>query len=228
MIIPMIVLFVINFGYEFFFDSIILDIVTLLISLVIPFFISITYLKVVRSERLSFEKDVTQEVRHSGIRYFVGAGLSSIYIILWSILFLIPGYIKQLSYSMTPYIMKDNEEVTGNDAIGYSRSMMNGHKKSLFFLFWSYYLIPFIILAVALALTFVPIFTLINTPENMLVFSADLVYSLGGALLLYLIFFILYIRNITRYNIAVALFYEELKASLSASENTSSEWDEQF
>ncbi|MFC6463424.1 hypothetical protein ACFP65_00205 [Marinilactibacillus sp. GCM10026970] len=224
----MIILFIINFGYELFFDSIILDIVTLLISLVVPFFVSITYLKVVRSERLSFEKDVTQEVRHSGIRYFIGAGLSSIYIILWSILFLIPGYIKQLSYSMTPYIMKDNEEITGNDAIDYSRSMMNGHKKSLFFLFWSYYLIPFIILVVALALTFVPLVTLILEPQGMIEFSANIIYSLGGALLLYLVFFILYIRNITRYNVAVALFYEELKISLSSSDSTSSEWDEQF
>lgn len=224
----MIILFIINFGYELFFDSIILDIVTLLISLVVPFFVSITYLKVVRSERLSFEKDVKQEVRHSGIRYFIGAGLSSIYIILWSILFLIPGYIKQLSYSMTPYIMKDNEEITANDAIDYSRSMMNGHKKSLFFLFWSYYLIPFIILVVALALTFVPLVTLILEPQGMIEFSANIIYSLGGALLLYLVFFILYIRNITRYNVAVALFYQELKISLSSSDSTSSKWDEQF
>ena len=57
---------------------------------------------------------------------------------LWSLLLFIPGIIKAYSYALTPYILKDNPELSANQAIDLSRKMMKGHKFDLFFLHLSF------------------------------------------------------------------------------------------
>lgn len=47
---------------------------------------------------------------------------------LWSLLFVIPGIVKALSYSQTYFIMNEHPEYTGREAIDASRRMMDGHK----------------------------------------------------------------------------------------------------
>jgi uncharacterized membrane protein len=51
--------------------------------------------------------------------------LRSLYTLLWSLLFVIPGIIKSFSYALTPYILKDNPDLKFNSAITKSREMMN-------------------------------------------------------------------------------------------------------
>lgn len=53
---------------------------------------------------------------------------------LWMLLLIIPGIVKAFAYSMTPYILKDNPELTANQAINLSVKMMKGHKFDLFYL----------------------------------------------------------------------------------------------
>lgn len=60
--------------------------------------------------------------------------LQVIYVWLWSLLLLIPGIIKQYSYAMTDYILKDEPSLSGNAAIEKSMAMMAGHKMKLFLL----------------------------------------------------------------------------------------------
>lgn len=60
--------------------------------------------------------------------------LMTIYIALWSLLLLIPGIIKAYSYVMTPFILKDHPEMSNNEAIELSMSMMEGHKMDYFIL----------------------------------------------------------------------------------------------
>ncbi len=71
----------------------------------------------------------------------------TIFIFLWSLLFIIPGIIKKYSYSMANYIMAENPDIDALDAITKSREMMRGNKFSLFILklsfFLWYLLIPF-------------------------------------------------------------------------------------
>lgn len=67
-------------------------------------------------------------------RIFTTMFLYFLYIILWSMLLVIPGVIKGYSYAMTPYILKDNPEMKNNEAIEKSMEMMNGHKMDLFLL----------------------------------------------------------------------------------------------
>ncbi len=57
----------------------------------------------------------------------------AIYQILWFFT-IIGGIIKTYSYAMVPYILAENPNISGKDAITLSRKMMNGHKWQLFVL----------------------------------------------------------------------------------------------
>ena len=70
--------------------------------------------------------------------------ITQFFTFLWSLLFVIPGIIKAYSYSMAPYILADNPELTANEALSKSKEIMDGHKFDLFVLqlsfFWWYML----------------------------------------------------------------------------------------
>ena len=70
--------------------------------------------------------------------------LTAIYVMLWSLLFFIPGFVKAYSYSMAPYILAENQNMTASEAINESRRIMNGHKMDLFVLELSF--IPWLLL----------------------------------------------------------------------------------
>lgn len=65
---------------------------------------------------------------------FLQALLRGIYTFLWSLLLIVPGIIKSYAYSMTPFIMVENPNVTANEAIKLSQEKMRGHKGELFWL----------------------------------------------------------------------------------------------
>ena len=60
--------------------------------------------------------------------------LRGLYVFLWSLLFIIPGIIKNYAYAMTPFIMAENPDMTASEAITASKELMNGHKSELFML----------------------------------------------------------------------------------------------
>lgn len=64
--------------------------------------------------------------------------LQSIYVLLWSLLFIIPGIIASYSYSMTEYILADYPELSASEAISRSKQMMDGNKWRLFCLQFSF------------------------------------------------------------------------------------------
>lgn len=63
-----------------------------------------------------------------------GMLLVQIFTFLWCLLLVIPGIIKAYSYSMTPYILIDNPELSVREAIRKSQQMMVGQKFNLFYL----------------------------------------------------------------------------------------------
>ena len=69
---------------------------------------------------------------------FAQSFLRALYTFLWGLLFIIPGIVKELSYSMTPYIMAEEPELTASEAIEKSMLMMEGHKWELFVLYLSF------------------------------------------------------------------------------------------
>ncbi len=65
-------------------------------------------------------------------RIFMAEFLKGFYILLWLLLLIIPGFVKEYSYAMTEFILLDNPEMSGEEAICQSMRMMDGHKMRLF------------------------------------------------------------------------------------------------
>ncbi len=76
--------------------------------------------------------------RNSLVTSIVSYLLASLFLILWSLLLIIPGIIKSFSYSMVPYIVADNPKIDAIAAITKSREMMDGNKLRLFKLYFSF------------------------------------------------------------------------------------------
>ena len=64
--------------------------------------------------------------------------LYNLFIMLWSLLFVIPGIVKSCAYAMTFYVKNDNPELNANDAITESRRLMDGYKMKYFMLQFSF------------------------------------------------------------------------------------------
>jgi uncharacterized membrane protein len=82
------------------------------------------------------KKEVTVSQLFDGFNYFgetFAAFIVGILVtVLFSFLFIIPGVIKGLGYSMASYIMADHPSITGTDALEQSQRMMFGNKGKLF------------------------------------------------------------------------------------------------
>jgi uncharacterized membrane protein len=64
--------------------------------------------------------------------------LKSLFIMLWSLLLVVPGIIAAIKYSMAYYIMNDNPGLGALEAIRISTEMMNGHKMRFFEMWLSF------------------------------------------------------------------------------------------
>jgi uncharacterized membrane protein len=60
--------------------------------------------------------------------------LVALFVLLWSLLLIIPGIIAALSYSMTFFVIADNESIEPMEALNRSKQMMEGYKLKLFYL----------------------------------------------------------------------------------------------
>lgn len=80
------------------------------------------YLKMQRNQDVEFEE------LFSGFNNFVTSMVTylliMVYTFLWSLLFIIPGIVKALSYSMSLFILADNPNMKANEAITKSKEMM--------------------------------------------------------------------------------------------------------
>jgi uncharacterized membrane protein len=61
--------------------------------------------------------------------------LTVLFVMLWMLLFIVPGIIKSYSYAMTFFILADDPAVGAAEAITRSRQIMNGNKWRLFCLY---------------------------------------------------------------------------------------------
>lgn len=102
----------------------------------VTFGLSNVFLKLVRSQ-----KAVLNDI-FSGFSHFLNTLLlhfiSRIFIVLWTLLLIIPGIIAYFRYSMAYYILVDNPQLSALEAIRQSKEMMAGHKLRLFTLYLSF------------------------------------------------------------------------------------------
>ena len=64
--------------------------------------------------------------------------LQAVYILLWTLLLIIPGIMASYSYAMTGYILAEHPELTAGEAIAQSKAMMAGNRWRLFCLQFSF------------------------------------------------------------------------------------------
>ncbi len=72
------------------------------------------------------------------LRRVGGYAWMTLFIFLWSLLFVIPGIVKSFSYALTPYILARYPKVKAQDALKVSMTCMDGHKAELFVLYLSF------------------------------------------------------------------------------------------
>lgn len=63
---------------------------------------------------------------------FLAALLTGIFTFLWMLLLIVPGIIAAYSYSMTMYIVAEDDNISAYDALKKSKQMMQGYKWKLF------------------------------------------------------------------------------------------------
>ena len=108
-------------------------VVSMLISLIIGGAVKLGYavfnLKLVDRKKVSLS-DLFSQFHRFGAGFCMNF-LTQLYTFLWSLLFVIPGIVKSLSYAMAPYILAEHPEMTAGGAIKESQRMMNGNKLRL-------------------------------------------------------------------------------------------------
>ncbi len=60
--------------------------------------------------------------------------MTSLFIFLWTLLFIIPGIVKSYQYFFVPYIVAENPNINYKDALEMSRRMTDGRKMDIFVL----------------------------------------------------------------------------------------------
>ena len=94
--------------------------------------ISVFSLQLARNNEARFEQifEGFYNLKTSIIAYL----LVVLFIFLWTLLLIIPGIIAAISYSMTFYIIAEDDSIGPMEAIDKSKKMMNGYKLKYFYL----------------------------------------------------------------------------------------------
>ena len=147
--------------------------------------------------------------------------LRTLYVSLWSLLFVIPGLIANFSYYMAPFILSEHPEMKAKEAIKESKKLMKGNKWRLFcleFSFIGWYALALTILVTAILVAIVP---LVAVGEGTLGVAAGVAGILIAVVLFLLLLALMTVLNflLTPYITAsVAVFYREISREKYAGE----------
>lgn len=172
--------------------------------------ISNMILSIYRGETPNINSHVKEELKDG--KMIALAVNRTIFIMLWSLLFVIPGMIKQLSYAFSPYILKDDRTLSANDAITKSKTMTYGKKWELaklnLYYYWPPVLIEIISGVIAFAVFYMSFFSSISLtpPIATLMVGLVIVSLLSKGISLLLVLYAL-----PRYELAIAIMYEDSK-----------------
>ncbi|MCR4742555.1 MAG: DUF975 family protein [Treponema sp.] len=95
------------------------------------------YLKMSRSPEEVHYSDFISGLQNWG-KAIVACLLQVLWIFLWSLLFLLPGFVKLISYSQTYFIISEYDEISVKKAMKISSIITRGHKMDLFITFLSF------------------------------------------------------------------------------------------
>jgi len=90
------------------------------------------FLKISRNEEVTYNELFSKT--HLLVPYILITLLTAVLVFCWSLLFVIPGIIAGISYSLVYFIALDNPELKTSEVLKKSKNMMNGHKLDYFIL----------------------------------------------------------------------------------------------
>ncbi|MDE6274175.1 MAG: DUF975 family protein [Clostridiales bacterium] len=111
-------------------------IATLLVTGAFALGLAIVSLNVVRLQNVEVNQ-MFSGFREFGKAFLVNL-LNSIFLVLWTLLFIVPGIIKSFAYSMSYYVLADNPALTATEVRHRSIELMRGNKWRLFCLYFSF------------------------------------------------------------------------------------------
>lgn len=114
------------------------------IALIIGFFLSVfIYCPLEVGTKRFFFKNLNQPAEVKEVAYAFDNNYKNVvkilffrelYLLGWSLLFVIPGIIKSYEYLMVPYLLAENPNLTKDEVFALSKQMMTGHKWDAFVL----------------------------------------------------------------------------------------------
>ena len=120
----------------------IISLLAIISFLIFPAFklgLSRIYLNLSKEEAPSFDKFLSGVSSVSFRRVWWLQILIDFFTFLWTLLLIVPGIIKYISYSMSYYILAENPEITALETLNRSKRLMDGHKMDYFVLMLSFF-----------------------------------------------------------------------------------------
>ena len=114
----------------------------LLILLTAPLSIGFKWivLDVIRGQSIEWSR-LIDPFRERYLRHVLVIALLTIYQFGWFLLFIVPGIVKYFSYAFTYYILRDEPDLSANEAITKSRGLMDGRKREALRLILPYFIV---------------------------------------------------------------------------------------
>ncbi len=110
-----------------------LTMISVLLSLVMSFFaVGLQWYMLEVSRSNSADPTTILEVLSKAGSVIVLLILITVKVFLWSLLFIVPGWIKAMAYSQSIYVLHDHPDWTPSQCIAESERLMQGHKAELF------------------------------------------------------------------------------------------------
>lgn len=118
-------------GLNFYFLSSLQIIISIIIGAPLTIGLYYFFLKLAREEDSLDLEDLFWGFRIT-IKSILTCLLIGIFTLLWTLLFIIPGIIASFSYTLTPFIISEEPNLSPNEAINRSKMLMRGHKWEFF------------------------------------------------------------------------------------------------
>jgi len=142
-IILLVLMYLVNLGVGFVLGllgalgAMLAPVVSIVITGLMGFGYTNYFLKLSRKEEVTYKELFSKS--NLMLPYILIYLLTTVFVMLWSLLFFIPGIIASLAYSMVYFIALDNPELSASEVINKSKKMMNGHKLDYFILGLSFF-----------------------------------------------------------------------------------------
>lgn len=115
------------------------NLILVVLSAYVSYSLLVMFIGITQNKQPELESLLLVGVKEQPIKAPLVSIVSSIFVALWSLLFVIPGVIKAYAYSLTTYILIQNKDANTMDILRESENRMKGKKMQLFLLDLSYF-----------------------------------------------------------------------------------------